>query len=116
MAHSLHQIKNDVARMKKHYKEDDYISGDNFLHPMVDSGGLDWMIETIEQLQAKKDSLRWENHIIRKFNKNLTSEIRNLRGKTRFKVYEENLRLANENAALIAELDQYKGAGNPYEK
>jgi regulator of replication initiation timing len=103
MAHSLHQIKNKVARMKKHY-------------PMVVTGGLDWMIETIEQSQTKNDSLRWENHALRKFNKSLTSEIRNLRGKTRFKVYEENLRLVIENAALKGELDQYKGAGNPYEK
>jgi hypothetical protein len=116
MAHSLHRIKNDVSRMKKHYEEDDYTSGDNYLHPMVDAGGLDWLIQTNEQLQTKMDSLRWENQALRKFNKNLIAEIRNLRSKTRFKVYEENLRLAEENAALKGELDQYKGAGNPYEK
>jgi hypothetical protein len=110
MAHSLHQIKNDVARMKNLYAEDDYLSGDNYLHPLVDNGGLDWLIETIELVQTKNDSFRWENHSLRKFNKALIAEVRNLRGKTRFKVYEENLRLAEENAALKVELEKYKGA------
>jgi hypothetical protein len=108
MPHSLHQIKNDVSRMNKLYANDEYSVGDEILHPMVDDCGLNWLIETIEQMQTQNDSIRWENHSLRKYNKNLVSEIRNLRAKTRFKVYEENFRLAEENSVLKKELEELR--------
>jgi predicted RNase H-like nuclease (RuvC/YqgF family) len=105
MSHSLHQISNDVARMNKLYANQEYSVGDEILHPFVDTGGIDFLLETIEQLQIQNMSLRLTNHQLRKTNKEIVSEIRNFRCKTRFKVYEENLRLAEENAALKKELE-----------
>lgn len=74
----LEQIKKDASKVKDKKIRANY----------------QWLIETLEHLNSN--------------NKDLTSEIRNLKAKTRFKVYEENLSLINELNIVKKERDEYK--------
>lgn len=55
---------------------------------------IGWVIQKLETEQMK--------------NKELTAEIRNLKAKTRFKVYQENLSLIEELKIVTRERDEYK--------
>jgi hypothetical protein len=70
-------------------------------HSVVSAADLLWLMQTAEQLDVVKAQLEQEKET----KKNLVTEIRNLKAKTRFKVYEENLRLIDQLGAARRELD-----------
>lgn len=99
----LHEIKNHVARVNIHNSEEEYLLSDMHLYQIVDSGGLNWLINHIEALEAYSEAIRVDNHRLRKRNQELKSEIRTLKKKNWYQVYKENLE-------LIKERDDYKAA------
>lgn len=93
----LQYIKESLAEMKKWHAEDEWSKGDKYLYILADRGYFDRLIDSYERIKQNED-------IILQQNKKLRQQIHSFRCKTTYRVYEENLKLAEELALIKGEI------------